>query len=133
MIAQLELMQPTPGKSMCRHCGTRAATRTIGLCSRCFGVKTVRGHYASVDRGQGIKRSVTECGRRGVSVENRKPMMPLEPTEHLPGTGEKILVMMERARDGYHLHHPDDATWESVEVDEKEMRSVLEDGAGDDD
>lgn len=35
--------------------------------------------------------------------------LPAEPTNDLPGTLEKLLVMAERARRGERLFHPDDA------------------------
>jgi hypothetical protein len=37
--------------------------------------------------------------------------LPLSPTDALPGTVEKLLVMRERARRRWGLHHPLDATW----------------------
>jgi hypothetical protein len=38
------------------------------------------------------------------------PPPPPFPTEHLPGSEEKIIVMMLRIQQGYHLRHVDDAT-----------------------
>ncbi len=34
--------------------------------------------------------------------------VPSEPTDALPGTPEKVAVMMRRHRDGERLHHPSD-------------------------
>ncbi len=48
----------------------------------------------------------------GWESEGAHPLPP-SPTSALPGTEEKVLVMIERCKGGYALFHPLDAGWDS--------------------
>jgi hypothetical protein len=52
--------------------------------------------------------STSKFARRGVGDFNGKSRLPPCPTDALPGTPEKVAVLMERARLGVSLWHPDD-------------------------
>jgi hypothetical protein len=53
--------------------------------------------------------STSKFARRGVDDFNGQPKLPPTPTTALPGTPEKVAVLMERARLGLALWHPLDA------------------------
>lgn len=82
---------------MCQHCGKRVASRGRGLCWSCYEKTDIRSRYS--------------C-RKGYYP--RQPAegnddFPIEPTEHMPGTAEKIEVLRQRAEAMAPLHHPQDA------------------------
>jgi hypothetical protein len=53
--------------------------------------------------------STSKFARRGVSDFNGQPTLAARPTAALPGTPEKVAVLIERARLGLSLWHPQDA------------------------
>lgn len=83
---------------LCRHCERVRSNRPRGLCWSCYYTAGVREKYPSTSK----------FARRGVGIGNRRAVMP-EPTEALPGTPEKVVVLEERARRGQCLWHPHDA------------------------
>jgi hypothetical protein len=83
---------------LCRHCQKVQSNRPRGLCWSCYYRPGVREKYPSTSK----------FARRGVGNTNRKGDMP-EPTDALPGTPEKVLVLEERARNNQCLWHPLDA------------------------
>jgi hypothetical protein len=87
---------------LCRHCQKVRSNRPRGLCWSCYYRPGVRDMYPSTSK----------YARRGVSDFNGKTALAAEPTEALPGTPEKVAVLMERARLGLSLWHPHDATLE---------------------
>jgi hypothetical protein len=85
---------------ICRHCNRVPVNRPRGLCWSCYYTPGVRDLYPSTSK----------FARRGVAnFCGAAPMAP-KPTEALPGTPEKVLVLEERARRGLALWHPGDAT-----------------------
>lgn len=72
---------------VCRHCGNRQTIRRRRLCWNCSNDPEARALYR-------VRRRV-------------KPAT--HPTDALPGSQEKILVLMGRARRRQELWHPDDA------------------------
>lgn len=60
---------------------------------------------------------------RGSTIEqnnrhhNCKRVLPPCPTIFLPGSEEKMLVMEDRLEAGYHLHHPQDASYVELDLD----------------
>lgn len=85
---------------LCVHCHKGKVSRPGGLCWACYYTPSVRQQY--------VVR--TRCGRRGLGGRpGRKPA--LEPTDALPGSEEKIRVLMKRAERGQELWHPHDATF----------------------
>ena len=72
---------------VCRHCGKEPITRPHKLCCNCYDKPGVRELY----------------GRR------RRVKPASQPTNALPGSLRKILVLMRRAAAREELWHPDDA------------------------
>ncbi len=99
----MDTRTPTP----CRVCG-RIGTRPRGLCWSCF-------------EDEAIRRTVTPQCNRGITSGHGR--LPAKPTQALPGSEEKILVLEERAARGEALFHPLDAR-RSDEL--KNMPTVLE-------
>ena len=75
---------------VCRHCGKGRITRPRKLCRNCYHTPGVRELYG---------------GRWRV-----KPAT--QPTDALPGSLKKILVLMRRAAAREELWHPDDAPFD---------------------
>src|SRR5437867_9723756 len=84
---------------MCRHCKRVRSNRPRGLCWSCYYTPGVREMYPSTSK----------FARRGVSDFNGRAGLAPAPTEALPGTPEKVAVLIERARLGLSLWHPKDA------------------------
>lgn len=84
---------------LCRHCGESVISRPRGLCWGCYYRPGVRERYAPIN----------PRGHRGLGVDLMRGRPSLTPTDHLPGTEGKLLVMMQRALRGEELFHPDDA------------------------
>lgn len=99
--------QPTP----CRHCGL-PGRRPKGLCWRCFNTPAINEQYQSTSK---------HC-RRGVSEHGSGDLG--EPTDALPGTEDKMLVMEDRARRGLALFHPADADRGIDDETERRMRAL---------
>jgi len=90
---------------LCRHCQKVNSNRPRGLCWSCYYSPGVRDLYPSTSK----------FARRGVGNGNHKSEMP-EPTDALPGTPEKVVVLEERARLGQCLWHPLDARLDGSHV-----------------
>src|SRR5688572_15172535 len=84
---------------LCRHCQKVKSNRPRGLCWSCYYSPGVRDQYPSTSK----------FARRGVKDFNGRTKLG-EPTSALPGSEEKVRVLMERARLGLSLFHPLDAT-----------------------
>jgi hypothetical protein len=89
---------------LCRHCQKVRSNRPRGLCWSCYYKPGVRELYPSTSK----------FARRGVSDFTGQSALAARPTNALPGTPEKIAVLIERARLGLALWHPLDATLESA-------------------
>ena len=87
---------------ICRHCRRARVTRPRGLCWDCYYTPGVRDLYPITSK----------FGRRGSGVGNRRARPAAFPTNALPGSLEKILVLTQRAELRQDLWHPNDATWE---------------------
>ena len=79
---------------LCRHCDRNRASRPRGLCWSCFYSPGVRERYPP-------------CHRRGTGSSRKR--LPCEPTDAIPGSPEKIRVLMDRVARGQELFHDDDA------------------------
>src|SRR5436853_2861688 len=88
----------------CRHCGRSRVNRPRGLCWSCYYTPGVRERYPSTSK----------FAQRGVGDFNGRAPLPSAPTAALPGTPEKVAVLMERARLKQALWHPLDATHEAA-------------------
>src|SRR5207245_2187874 len=83
----------------CRHCQRAESNRPRGLCWSCYYKPGVRERYPSTSK----------FARRGIGNFNGLAELPLEPTEALPGTPEKVAILEQRACLQQSLWHPDDA------------------------
>jgi hypothetical protein len=81
---------------LCRHCDRRPVARSRGLCWSCFYTPTVRDRYPPLS-----------TQNRGLGMGRKR--LPCEPCDAIPGTPEKIRVLMERAARGQELFHEHDA------------------------
>jgi transposase len=82
---------------VCVHCARRAATRPRGLCSGCYyGKPELRTRYPAR----------AGYGQRGVGNGNARVAPAACPTDALPGSPAKVLVMAIRARLRQELWHP---------------------------
>jgi hypothetical protein len=75
------------------------SNRPRGLCWSCYYTPGVRDLYPSTSK----------FARRGVGDFNGRACLPPRPTAALPGTPEKVAVLIERARLRQDLWHPADA------------------------
>ncbi len=71
----------------CRHCGHTPASRPRGLCWTCYYTPAIRDQYTTT----------SIYGRRGVEDSYGRFLLPSAPTRALPGTAEKVAVLMARA------------------------------------
>lgn len=85
-------------KPVCRHCKQRPVHRPRGLCLGCYYRPGVRELYPSTSK----------YARRGIKATGAAGLDP-EPTDALPGTPEKMAVLMRRVEGGFRLWHPLDA------------------------
>src|ERR1700679_2635092 len=88
---------------LCRHCNRTKPNRPRGLCWSCYYTPGVRDLFPSTSK----------YARRGVGNLNGSSRMPSGPTDAVPGTPEKVMVLAERARLGVSLWHPLDAVLQS--------------------
>ena len=84
----------------CRHCGHKPPSRPRGLCWNCYYQPEIRDLYTATSK----------YGRRGVEEVNGGYHLPPAPTRALPGTAEKLAVLVGRAMLHQALWHPEDAT-----------------------
>jgi hypothetical protein len=93
-----------PSRGLCAQCGMYPGIRAYGLCWRCYYTPGVRRVH-----------QILATGRRGMHPLSAQvgavapTLLPPTPTEALPGTREKVGVLVERARLGFSLWHPLDA------------------------
>ncbi len=83
----------------CRHCQVVEANRPRGLCWSCYYTPGIRSRYPST----------SIYARRGLDDFYGAGAMPVGPTRALPGSQEKVQVLMDRARRRQTLWHPGDA------------------------
>jgi hypothetical protein len=84
---------------LCRHCGRARVSRPRGLCWSCYYTPGVREKYPSTSK----------FARHGIFDFNGRVQLPREPTSALPGSMEKVEILIERARHRQSLWHPMDA------------------------
>src|SRR5262245_38417922 len=87
---------------ICQHCGKGRITRPRKLCWNCYYTPGVRDLYPSTSK----------FGRRGPGCMRARSRPPTFPTNALPGSLEKILVLTQRAELAQDLWHVDDASWD---------------------
>lgn len=87
----------------CKHCRRDVYLDRRGLCNGCYRNKVIREQYPSLCNARENTKTV---------VHNNNLVPCARPTDALPGTEEKILVMRDRFRRGEQIHHPEDAQYE---------------------
>lgn len=86
--------------TLCRHCGRGKVTRPRCLCWGCYYQPGVRELHP-VNPSRGACRGVPDfCGT---------PRLPEEPTASVPGSPEKVAVLVRRCELRQNLWHPLDA------------------------
>jgi hypothetical protein len=91
---------------LCRHCHTGPVCRPRGLCWSCYYTPGVREQHPSMSKF--AYRSPGSFFMHSTPAEI--------PTQALPGSPEKVAVLMERASHGQELWHPQDATMEEARI-----------------
>lgn len=89
---------PEKPRRPCRHCGERPVFRWRGLCWRCYQDRRIRRRYRS---------SSSRANRCRPDFQGPAPLP--RPTEFLPGSPEKVLILQDRFARGERLFHPADA------------------------
>jgi hypothetical protein len=84
---------------LCRHCGRVPVNRPRGLCWSCYYTPGLRERYPSTSK----------FAQRGIGDFNGHVELASEPTGAVPGSPEKVRVLMQRARRRQALWHPADA------------------------
>lgn len=87
--------------NVCQHCRQGRVSRPRNLCWHCYYAPGVRDLYPATSR----------YGRRGNGIGGGSTGLAPYPTNALPGSPEKILVLRQRAELRQDLFHPDDATY----------------------
>jgi hypothetical protein len=88
------------GLMFCRHCQQAPISRPRKLCWSCYYTPGVRDLYPTTSK----------FGRRGVANFYGRAPLPAFPTQALPGSPEKVALLIQRAQQRQELFHPDDAT-----------------------
>lgn len=86
----------------CVHCKVTKFLRPRGLCYRCYYTPGVKDQYPSYWNQRGTPRPDEDPDFNGAAK-------PCQPTASMPGTEEKIRVLMDRVAAKEELHHPEDA------------------------
>lgn len=86
----------------CWKCRTRSVRCSFGLCRKC---------YQSTPAGQraAMRKWKRQQPLPKIPNSTAEPVLPASPTSALPGSPEKLRIMVERLRNGQSMHHPDDA------------------------
>lgn len=89
----------TAADRQCRHCHERHVSKPRGLCFRCYYTPGIRDRYPSESR----------FVRPGVRDWYYRAPLPVEPTDAVPGSAEKVEVLAKRVDERVQLWHPGDA------------------------
>lgn len=95
---------------LCRSCKKVRSNRPRGLCYSCYYKPSVRALFPSTSK----------FARKGAGIGVHCTKSSAVPTEAIPGSEEKIRVLMERVARGEDLWHPSDA---SLPMPKLEMQS----------
>lgn len=81
----------------CRHCGNTRSIDRRNLCQKCYRKRSTINRY----------KPLPSSGYTGLLADRNSYPLP-EPTDVMPGTPEKIAVMIDRAERGLAVLHPED-------------------------
>lgn len=90
-------------RAMCRHCGSKVASRPRGLCWTCYYTAAIRSQYTPGSANPDTAKFAVMGVGNGFRAKK-----PHNPTKAAPGSEEKLLVMIRRAERGESLFHPKD-------------------------
>jgi hypothetical protein len=95
---------------ICKHCQCCKVNRPRGLCWTCYYTPGVKDQYGPVSK----------FGRRGLGnhLKSKLPL-PERATSAIPGSEEKIRILMERVAKGQQLFHPEDLRKDGFELPEQ--------------
>jgi len=83
----------------CLLCGQNKPHKSRNLCLACY--QRPESEHLKIETRHRVERNTNAM---------LEPIgLPDHPTEHLPGSEEKMLVMQQRIADLREIHHPDDA------------------------
>ncbi|VTT98908.1 unnamed protein product [Gemmataceae bacterium] len=85
--------------AVCRHCRRSKVNRPRGLCWACYYTPGVKD----------LHPPTSKYARRGVGNLTGVRPLPRRATAARPGSAEKLAVLINRARRGEALWHPNDA------------------------
>ncbi len=85
-------------KGLCQHCHVNRETRPRRLCFTCYASLDIRVLYPSTSKH----------AKRGIASGKDHYPDPAQSTDAVPGSEEKILVMIARIERGEALFHADD-------------------------
>lgn len=83
---------------ICRNCGRAKVNRPRGLCWTCYYTPGVKDRFPSTSK----------FARRGVENFYGEAPLAAQTTRAVPGTEDKLLVLIARAERRESLFHPDD-------------------------
>ncbi len=86
----------------CIHCKRNSGCRPRGLCTTCYRKPDILSLYPIASK---YARRGLAGGTRWRTEPDSLPLPP-EPTSAIPGSLEKMLVMQNRALQGYSIFHP---------------------------
>lgn len=97
----------------CVHCKIRKASQQRNLCNVCCRIPEIRQQYQfrnvdTWDGGGGDYSSKAYRALSNLEALTTEVILPLTPTDTIPGTRAKIMVMISRAEQGLSLTHPKD-------------------------
>lgn len=90
----------------CKHCGAGHWQGSRGLCLSCYRKPLIKELYPVLKDVRPLKRGEDRAQRE--YGEDRP--VPRTPTKAVPGSEEKIKILMQRYSGGYQLWHPRDRT-----------------------
>lgn len=101
----LECYEKLPRKIIrCLECGENKEHKGRNLCGDCY--KASKSIYPAVPRN--VQPSTSEIREKELEELDRKRKLPEHPTQHQPGSEEKIVEMVKRHERNELLHHPQD-------------------------
>lgn len=110
-------------RQICRHCEKCGVNRPRGLCWSCYYKPEIKALYGAGS----LSAKAAMYARIGVGLSYEGE--PTEPTDALPGTEEKIVILASRAEKGLGLHHPKDAkglsSYPRRNLDQTPLRTVM--------
>ncbi len=107
---------PNDRVGWCNDCLIRRQMRSLDVCWRCYCTRRDSNTVKDEDEEEDDIDNLVGDAR----YMRHKPLPPT-PTQHLPGTAEKVAILEERCRLGFQLWHPLDASYNVMMNSGKEV------------